>query len=126
MKDIVIIVFIMVAVLCLIGLTISLIAYFNQRTRYFESEITFKNVELKNSIENNSINSYDEKMRLTNDLLDLIAYIVTVEINSTYQQLIALHTKYKIENLDNDVNRISTIVFNACRPAIERNNTLLD
>ena len=92
---------------------------------YWNSEKQKNNATYNHEIQTEKMMDYAKRMELTDQLLDLITYVVTVEIESTYQQLMAMGKHYDIANLDNDVKRISQTVLQACYSAIDINYTLL-
>lgn len=129
---------ILLLILVLIGIVICLeVAYLlykigtkfikltDSKINYWNSEKQKNEMIYNKEKQNDQMTDYAKRMELTDQLLDLITYVATVEIESTYQHLMAMGKHYNIVNLNDDVDRISKTVLQACYDAININYTLL-
>jgi len=66
----------------------------------------------KNTNLDNASLSMPDRIEFTNSVLDLISFMVNNEIISYMKPYVALNNTYDISNLDTDVEKVSTIVFN--------------
>lgn len=79
----------------------------------------------KNTNLDNASLSMPDRIDFTNSVLDLISFMVNNEIISYMKTFIALNNQYDISNLDTDVEKISTLVFNGINKNLFKDPNLI-
>ena len=79
----------------------------------------------KNTNIDNASMSMPDRIEFTNSILDLISFMVNNEIMSYMKTYISLNNTYDISNLDNDVRKISTLVFDGINKSLFKDPNLI-
>jgi hypothetical protein len=105
-----------ILLLCLLTYIINLLgnirAYINNKSN------SYYLANLKNTRKDNSTLAMPDRMQLTNDVLDLIAFMINNEIMNEMKPYIILNNQYIISNIDKDVEIISKRVFNGINESL--------
>ena len=112
-------IFLAIFMFCSIAFIVYLVRLLSNIRAYIVNKSNSYYIENNKKMQTNVATlSMQERIDLTNSLLDLITFMITNEVASRFKSHNALNTPYNISDLDNDAKTISTFVFESIKSSI--------